>query len=76
MKITKYPSLGNPVNLFNLCNKILIFGFHTVCERRNDTVGFLVTAQLRLRLHRGIICHLNGNFVGFQNMYDFKRSDH
>ena len=36
----------------------------------------LVTAQLRLRLHRGIICHLNGNFVGFQNMYDFKRSDH
>ena len=32
-------------------------------------------AQPIVRLHCRVICHMNGNFVGFQNMSDFKISD-
>ena len=33
-------------------------------------------AQSIVRLHGRVICHMNENFVGFQNMCDFKTSDH
>ena len=32
-------------------------------------------AKPKVSLHGRIICHMNGNFVGFQNMSDFKMSD-
>ena len=32
-------------------------------------------AQSIQMLHGSVICHMNGNFVGFQNMCDFKSSD-
>ena len=32
-------------------------------------------AQSIVRLHGSVICHMNGNFVGFQNMCDFRMSD-
>ena len=47
----------------------------TVCERRNDALGFYTFFLPIVRLHRRVICHMNGNFVDFQNMCDFKISD-
>ena len=32
-------------------------------------------AQPIMSLHGDVICHMNGNFVSFQNMCEFKRSD-
>ena len=29
-----------------------------------------------VRLHGRVKCHMNGHFVGFQNMCDFKMSDY
>ena len=40
------------------------------------TLGFYRNSQSILRLHSRAICHMNGNFVGFQNMFDFKRPDY
>ena len=48
----------------------------TVCERRIDALGFYRNAQSIISLHGSVICHMNGNFVSFQNMCEFKRSDH
>ena len=36
---------------------------------------FYRNAQPIEKLHCRVICHVNGNFVGFQNMSDFKMSD-
>ena len=46
----------------------------TVCERRNDKVGFFITVQLRLRLQQCVIRRWNENFAGFHNLCNFKRS--
>ena len=32
-------------------------------------------AQPIMNIHGDVICHMNGNFVSFQNMCEFKRSD-
>ena len=48
----------------------------TVCARQKVTLGFFSNAQPIIRLHGSVICHMNGNFVSFQNMCEFKRSDH
>ena len=34
-----------------------------------------IESQSIERLHGSVICHMNGNFVGFQNMCDCKRPD-
>ena len=49
--------------------------FATVCERRKVTLGFYSNAQPKISLHGRVICHMNGNFVSFQNMCNLKRSD-
>ena len=54
-------------------------GLRPICTRwtsQNYTLGFYRISQPVWTLNRHVICHLNGNFVGFQNMYDFKMSDH
>ena len=47
----------------------------TVCERRKVTPGFYRNSQPIISLHGSVICHMNGNFVSFQNMCEFERSD-
>ena len=47
----------------------------TVCARRKVTLGFHRNAQPIMRLHGSVICQMNGNFVSFQNMCEFKRLD-
>ena len=53
---------------------IKIYNF-TVCEKRKTTLGFYSNAQPKISLHSRIICHMNRNFVSFQNMCKLKRSD-
>ena len=53
---------------------IKIYNF-TVCERWKITLGFYSNAQPKISLHSRIICHMNRNFVSFQNMCKLKRSD-
>ena len=47
--------------------------FSTGCICEEFASGKVLPYTLLLRLHGRVICHMNGNFVGFQNMCDFKR---
>ena len=48
---------------------------YTPCAIQIDRLLKKRNSQPIVRLHGRVICHMNGNFVGFQNMYDFKMSD-
>ena len=55
-------------------------GFITLYDKFiNNIVPLLnclnTSSKIYKWLHGRVICHMNGNFVGFQNMYNFKRSD-
>ena len=50
-----------------------ISGVNTGSSTQNPTLSFYSNAQPILRQHGCVICYMNGNFVGFQNMCDFKR---
>ena len=49
--------------------------FYRVAEPKRDNMLFKIFQPI-VRLHGRVICHMNGNFVGFQNMSDIKMSDH
>ena len=46
--------------------------FYTWCGFLNDNDVWSIPKTLIQRLHGRIICHMNGNFVGFQNIKSTK----
>ena len=48
---------------------------YRVVHPKSD-IGVYIKAKSIVRLHGHVMCHINGNFVGFQNMYDLKMSDY
>ena len=54
---------------------IFLTKYYRVGEPKRDKMLYR-NAQPIVRLHGRLRCHMNGNFVGFQNMRDFKISDH
>ena len=48
---------------------------HTRCGNHFYNLRIFPNSQLISRLHGRVICHMNANFVGFQNMYNFNMSD-
>ena len=52
-----------------------IFEIYRVGHLKSEKIRYR-NAKPIVRLHGRVICHMNGNFVGFQNMSDFKMSDH
>ena len=47
----------------------------TRCGKHFYNLECIRSSQPILRLHKPAMRHINGNFVGFQNMCDFKMSD-
>ena len=47
----------------------------TRCGYHFYNLRIFPNSQLILRLHGRVICHMNANFVGFQNMCNLKISD-
>ena len=54
----------------------LVFSFKYTVRQPNLHKLANKQAQSIVSQHGGVICLMNGNFVGFQNMCDFKISDH
>ena len=52
-----------------------ILSLYRVAELKRDNMLFKIF-QPKVRLYGHVICHMNGNFVGFHNMCNIKRSDH
>ena len=48
---------------------------YRVAEPKRDNLAFRIFQPI-VKLHGPVICHKNGNSMGFQNMSDFKMSDH
>ena len=48
---------------------------YRVVHPKSD-IGVYIKVKSLVRLHGHVMCHINGNFVGFQNMYDLKMSDY
>ena len=64
------------------CNFFMVYVqdyiFVIIYTVRQPNLHKLVNKQAQpiVRLHSSVICHMNENFVGFQNMCNFKRSDY
>ena len=55
--------------------RIFVDLLNTRCGNHFYNLECIRNSQPILRLHRHVICHMIRNFVGFQNMCDFKMSD-
>ena len=66
--ITQSRWIVQNLNIGNILSKYTVR--HLKSEKIHDR-----KAQAVLRQNGHVICHMNGNFVSFQNMYEFKRSD-